>query len=278
MGVRRWHRNSVSDRRTFCRCAYATARLVPSQTVPPDQPSNVPMISTSPTTSGSSPTVVLVHGAWFGAFCWEPLMSALDGDNCRALAVELRGSGSRWAENGPDVTLADHIADVVSAIHENDLRSVVLVGHSYGGRVITGVIDQIPERISRAVYIDAHAPVLDDPGPSAARRAVAEEHDQMLPFDGVRLDAELVGGEDELERVRSMLVDHSFATLTAEWRHDLPAGLSRTYVHALGPDGEPFRRYADACRADSRWEYIEIDGPHMLIYSHPEQLADIICR
>lgn len=234
------------------------------------------MTDLPPTTSASSSPIVLVHGAWFGAFCWDQVIERLVARGRVAIAVDLAGSGARRAENGPHITLADHIDDVVTAIVERDLSDVTLVGHSYGGRVITGVIARIPERISRAIYVDAHAPVLDDPGPSAARRAAADAHGGMVPFDGVRLDADLVGGDEALADVRSMLVDHSFATLTAPWRHDLPDGLDRVYVHALGPDAEPFRCYADVCRSDRRWTYVELDGPHMLVYSHPERLADII--
>jgi len=233
------------------------------------------------TTSGASRPIVLVHGAWFGAFCWDRVIAAIDemtDGQRRVIAVELTGSGSRSGENGPHITLDRHIDDVVAAIVTNDLDNVVLVGHSYGGRVITGVVARIADRIARVVYVDAHAPVLDDPGPSAERRATAAAHGGMLPFSGVRFDAELVGDDDELERITQRLADHPFATLSGPWRVDLPAGLERVYVHALGDDGAPFRSYASVCSADPTWEYIELDGPHMLVYSHPVELARIIAR
>lgn len=233
----------------------------------------------SPTTSGARRPIVLVHGAWFGAFCWDRVIAAIDeltGGAHQVLAIELTGSGSRSGKNGPHVTLDDHITDVVSAIIDADLDDVVLVGHSYGGRVITGVVARIAERIARVVYVDAHAPVLDDPGPSAERRSTAAAHGGMLPFSGVRLDAELVGGDDELVRISQQLVDHPFATLSAPWCIDLPADLERIYVHALGDDAVPFRCYASVCADDPAWEYIELDGPHMLVYSHPVELARII--
>lgn len=230
------------------------------------------------TTSGARPPIVLVHGAWLGAFCWDRVIAAIDDPSREIVAVQLRGSGSRRDENGPHITRDDHVDDVVDAIVSRHLTNVVLVGHSYGGRVITGVIERIGERIGRVIYVDAHAPVLDDPGPSDERRAIADAHGQMLPLMGVRLDAALVGGADELARITEMIVDHPFATLTSPWRAELPVGLERTYVHALGPDGEPFRCYARVCANDPTWEYIEIDGPHMLMYSHPRELAAIIAR
>lgn len=230
------------------------------------------------TTSGARPPIVLVHGAWLGAFCWDRVIAAIDDPSREIVAVQLRGSGSRRDENGPHITRDDHVDDVVDAIVGRHLTNVVLVGHSYGGRVITGVIERIGERIGRVIYVDAHAPVLDDPGPSDERRAIADAHGQMLPLMGVRLDAALVGGADELARITEMIVDHPFATLTSPWRAELPVGLERTYVHALGPDGEPFRCYARVCANDPTWEYIEIDGPHMLMYSHPRELAAIIAR
>ena len=84
--------------------------------------------------------------------------------------MTLKGSGNRRDENGADVSLDDHIGDVVSLMNDSDLHNVTLVGHSYGGRVITGVTARIPGRIGHVVFIDAHAPVADDSGPSEERR------------------------------------------------------------------------------------------------------------
>ena len=223
-----------------------------------------------------SPPVVLVHGAWVGPRCWDPVVHHLLQRGVRPHVVTLKGSGNRRDENGADVSLNDHIGDVVSLMNDSDLHNVTLVGHSYGGRVITGVTARIPDRIGHVVFIDAHAPVADDSGPSEERREQAIANSGMLPFSGFALDAELVGDDALYESLMHDMVDHPFVTLTASWQHELSPKVKKTYVRALGADAAPFEKYAAACRSDADWSYIELDGPHMLQFTHPQELATII--
>ena len=72
------------------------------------------------------------------------------------------------------------------------------------------------------------------------------------------------------------LVEHSLATTTAPWHVDLPVDLHTVYVRATGPDAAPFEIYAAAVRARSDWRIIEIDGPHLLVFSHPDEVAAAI--
>ena len=229
----------------------------------------------SPPNPSLSP-VVLVHGAWVGPRCWDPVVAELLRAGVQPHVVTLKGSGERKTENGPDITLADHIDDVVAVIKDHDLHDVTLVGHSYGGRVITGVISALPDRIAHAIFVDAHAPVAPDDGPTDERRAQAAANGGMLPFSGFRLDAELVGDADLYEVLIGDIVDHPFGTLTSSWQHELSSQVRKTYVRALGADAAPFEKYALACRSDAEWSYIELDGPHMLQFTHPSELATII--
>ena len=229
----------------------------------------------SPSSSFTSP-VVLVHGAWVGPRCWDPVVAELLRDGVRPHVVTLKGSGNRRNENGPNITLDDHIDDVIAVIHDQDLHDATLVAHSYGGRVITGVIAKLSDRLAHAVFIDAHAPVADDSGPSDERRAQAAANGGMLPFSGFRLDAELVGDKASYELLKNDIVDHPFGTLTSSWQHELSSQVRKTYVRALGADAAPFEKYALACRSDAEWSYIELDGPHMLQFTHPSELATII--
>ena len=229
----------------------------------------------SPPNPSLSP-VVLVHGAWVGPRCWDPVVAELLRAGVQPHVVTLKGSGERKTENGPDITLADHIDDVIAVINDHDLHKVTLVGHSYGGRVITGVIAALPDRIAHAIFVDAHAPVAPDDGATDERRAQAVANGGMLPFSGFRFDAELVGDADLYEVLIGDIVDHPFGTLTASWQHELSSQVRKTYVRALGADAAPFEKYALACRSDAEWSYIELDGPHMLQFTHPSELATII--
>ncbi len=71
----------------------------------------------------------------------------------------LTGLGERAHLLSPDIDLDTHIKDVVAVLRWEDLRDVILVGHSYGGMVITGVADRAADRVGHIVYLDAATPV-----------------------------------------------------------------------------------------------------------------------
>jgi pimeloyl-ACP methyl ester carboxylesterase len=103
-------------------------------------------------------TFVLVHGATAGGWEWKSTGKFLTDDGHTVYRATLTGLGERMHLNSTEVDLQTHINDVVNLILFEDLHDVVLTGHSYGGMVITGVIDRIPERIRHVVYLDAAVP------------------------------------------------------------------------------------------------------------------------
>ena len=103
-------------------------------------------------------TYVIVHGAWGGGWDWRTIDSMLTSHGNRVYRPTLTGLGERSHLASPSVDLSTHITDIVNVILFENLHDVVLVGHSYGGMVITGVADRIPDRIRRLVYIDAFLP------------------------------------------------------------------------------------------------------------------------
>ena len=137
-----------------------------------------------------SKTFVLVHGAWVGEWSWEPVAAILRSSGHQVYNVSLKGQGKRRSEHSPDITLEDHIRDVVRVIEENNLTDVYLASHSYGGKVATGAWDRTRSRIHHVIFVDGFAPVLDgkDPfHPYPARRerasdAKGDEMHAMIPF------------------------------------------------------------------------------------------------
>jgi pimeloyl-ACP methyl ester carboxylesterase len=109
-------------------------------------------------TAGAKETFVLVHGATAGGWEWKSTGQSLTDDGHTVYRATLTGLGERMHLNGPDVDLRMHINDVVNLILFEDLKDVVLTGHSYGGMVITGVMDRVPERIKHVVFLDAAVP------------------------------------------------------------------------------------------------------------------------
>ena len=97
---------------------------------------------------------VLVGGGWLGGWCWKPVARRLREEGHDVYPVTLTGLGERVHLASPEVDLETHITDVVNLIGFEDLREVVLLGHSYAGVVVTGAADRVPERISQLVYLD----------------------------------------------------------------------------------------------------------------------------
>ena len=106
----------------------------------------------------SKPTIVIVHGAWGGAWAFKKVAALLHEKNYNIYRPQLTGLGERVHLARGDIGLSTHIEDVVNTILFEDLHDIILVGHSYGGMVITGVADRVPDRIKRLVYLDALLP------------------------------------------------------------------------------------------------------------------------
>ena len=104
-------------------------------------------------------TYVLVHGGAHGGWCYQRVARILRSAGHDVYTPTLTGLGERSHLLSADVDLDLHITDVVGVLHYEDLSDVILVGHSYGGMVITGIADRAPDRIGRLVYLDAANPV-----------------------------------------------------------------------------------------------------------------------
>jgi pimeloyl-ACP methyl ester carboxylesterase len=103
-------------------------------------------------------TFVLIHGGGHGGWCWQPVARRLRAMGHEVHAPSLAGLGDRRHLLSADIDLLTHVEDVVSLLFYEDLSDVILVGHSYGGMVITGAADASTTRIKRLVYLDAAMP------------------------------------------------------------------------------------------------------------------------
>jgi pimeloyl-ACP methyl ester carboxylesterase len=142
-------------------------------------------------------TFVLVHGGGHGGWCYQQVARRLRGDGHHVHTPTLSGLAERSHLLSPTIDLDTHIRDITSLLFYEDLSDVVLVGHSYGGMVVTGVADAVPERVQRLVYLDAATPSngqsLADVSPALMQYAASS----MRVVDGVELalwpDDELAG-------------------------------------------------------------------------------------
>lgn len=232
--------------------------------------------STDSSWGNSDQPIVLVHGAWVGEWSWLPVLPALRASGRAVHPVSLTGHGAKRHLSGPHIGLADHVQDVISLIEVFDLANVTLVGHSYGGKVITQVAGHVADRLRAVVYLDGHAPIAEDPGQPPGRAAQAEANGGMLPFGMYELDPAIFGGEAGVRWCLDRVVDQPWATFSAQWQGPLPDHVSKTYIYASENKPSRFETYGRAAAVAEDWQYHELAGPHFLMHSHPTEVAEII--
>ncbi len=216
-------------------------------------------------------TFVLVHGAWGGSYGWRKLRPMLIRAGHDVYTPSLTGQGERSHLASPDVNLSTHIQDVYNAIWYEDLSDIILVGHSYGGMVVTGVQERMPERIKHLVYLDAFLPsdgqcLYDLGGPPRG-----DESDWRVPPLGV-------GGDPSDPMVQwnaARRVWHPRATLTEKVKLSQPLEtrpFPLTYIQALDRDrpGGFFDDCADRLRSNPRWTVRTVNGGHSMMQTNPE--------
>src|SRR5262245_7560983 len=103
-------------------------------------------------------TYVLVHGGGHGGWCYQRVARLLRSQGHDVYTPTLTGLGEREHLLGPHIDLSLQIDDIVKMLFFEDLRDVILVGHSYGGMIITGVADRATDRVGHLVYLDAATP------------------------------------------------------------------------------------------------------------------------
>lgn len=132
-------------------------------------------------------TYVLVHGGGHGGWCYQLVRRILQGAGHLVYAPSLPGMGEHTHQLHPGIDLNAHIDDVVNLLFYEDLRNVIIVGHSYGGMVITGVADRSPERIGHRVYLDAAYPMDGESLRKHAPGNMEPLRENMYTVDGVDL-------------------------------------------------------------------------------------------
>lgn len=219
---------------------------------------------------GTAGTIVIVHGAWGGGWAWREVDGLLRAAGYDVLRPTLTGLGERVHLAGPAVDLSTHVEDVVNALIFEQVEDVVLVGHSYGGMVITGVAEEIPERLRRLVYLDAFVP-LD-----------GESVEDLMPgLLGTVRDGLVIPTWADPEAPYPRDVPHPLGTLTQPVRlaGEPGNGVPVTYVHTR-EDGAEADSFDDAAEraADLGWPVRVFAGDHNPQNSAREAIAALLAE
>ena len=223
--------------------------------------------------TSSKPVYVIVHGAWGGGWAFKKIDSLLREKNCIVYRPTLTGQGERAHLASPDVGLYTHIKDVVNLILYEDLHDIILVGHSYGGLVVTGVADSIPGRIKKLIYLDAYVP---EDGETGA--GIRGNRDGM--FTNAK-NGFLIPGWVPAGKQPPGDVPHSLKTYmdTIVLKNPLRLKIPTTYILTVekGMEASKDDFYSQSERARKKgWPVLQFESNHNPQWSAPEALVQIL--
>jgi len=210
----------------------------------------------------SQKKIVFVHGAWGGGWDYKVLETLLEEKGHKVHRVTLTGHGERIHLMSGEINLDTHIMDVVNTIQYEELEDFILVGHSYGGMVVTGVADRIPEKIKHLVYMDALLP-LD--GESVLGMQPEERQKEIMQAveeygNGISIPPFWPDWEQSNYNHHPVGTWQQPISLTNQ---QVALKIPTTYVLAYEEDPEKadFKRYADRAKSNG-WNYLEWKSHH----------------
>jgi pimeloyl-ACP methyl ester carboxylesterase len=233
---------------------------------------------TSEPRQASSPspelTFVLVHGAWGGGWDWKHVDDLLTADGYAVYRPTLSGLGEHSNISNTNIDLDTHIQDIVNVILWENLHNVVLVGHSYGGMVITGVADRVPDRIKDVVYVDALLPKNGENVNSIIAKRI------LKPIKDGYITAPWVTGNPPPPH-DVLMPAQCFSEPITLTNQDVAMKLATTYILTVDLGNTPTQDdfYPFYVRAQSYgWPAWIMEGDHNVQRSHPKELVQLLER
>jgi pimeloyl-ACP methyl ester carboxylesterase len=219
--------------------------------------------------------LVSVHGAWAGGWQMKKVAPILEAQGWKVYRPSLPGLGEHHPLASAGIGLEDHITDIVNLILFEDLHNVVLLGHSYGGMVITGVADRIPERIGQLVYLDAFLPQ-DGESLMSLRPRSGDLDLEKMTRDGFVIPTWVQPG-----RPLPKDVPHPLKTFTdaISLKNPAAARIPATYVLTVDPGKKPeddtFFAFSERAKVRG-WPVIVMEADHVPNWRKPQETAELL--
>lgn len=212
---------------------------------------------------------LFVHGAWGGGWEYQKLDSILTAQGNVVIRPTLTGVGERNHLFNSRVNLTTHINDIVNVIEFENLYNIILVGHSYGGMVISGVAERIPEHIKQLIYLDAFVPENGE-SVQSIQGSVWDITIKPLIKEG------LIGypfGQIKLKKSRDVPQPLGSFTEPINIENPLVSRIQTSFILMIKDGKAPFEQWG-AIRARARgWEVFRFEGGHYPMRDQPEELV-----
>ncbi len=233
----------------------------------------------------SPSTYVLVHGAWLGGWAWNRLAPLLEAKGHRVYAPTLTGLAERAHLLTKDVNLSTHIEDVSRLIIAEDLENIVLVGHSYGGMVVSGVADRMPEKIKSLVVLDGFVPedgkAMREYWPASLMSHLDKEAEKSGGVSVPPLPAaSLAVAIENCAFVDASVTPQPYGTFNEVIRLSGAREkiAKKTYIRATKFRSHPFDAVVKRLQPDPGWHTAEIDSGHEPMIDDPQKLAELLAE
>jgi pimeloyl-ACP methyl ester carboxylesterase len=236
-------------------------------------------------TRQSRTNFVLVHGAFHGGWCWRPVADRLSAGGARVFTPTMTGLGERRHLLTDSVGLATFIDDALGVLIAEELADVVLVGHSFGGMVISGVADRRPDLVGHLVYLDAVVPVAGQSAldqlpadTAAARRRAAAESSGGLSIPNPPASAFDIPPGPDRDWVDRRVTPHPLAAYSDPIALTGPVGNGRprTYVRCTDPIYRAVQPSYARVAAEPGWNLVDLPTGHDAMITAPAATADLL--
>jgi pimeloyl-ACP methyl ester carboxylesterase len=229
-------------------------------------------------------TFVLVHGAWHGGWCWRRVSDLLEQQGHKVFTPTLTGVGERSHLMSKDINLDTHITDIVNVIKWEDLTDICLVVHSYGGWPGSGALEQIGDRVSSIVWLDAFKPENGQRGFDFAsdfsRKALLAAVERGEPSRaGPKAEVFQVNEKDRAWVDSKLTPQPSVALQPIKLTGAREKVAKKTYVRAAKYPQPAFDQALAECKADKSWRTFETtEAGHDVMVDAPQWLVDILLQ
>jgi pimeloyl-ACP methyl ester carboxylesterase len=222
---------------------------------------------------------VLIAGAWLGSWAWDEVVPQLRAAGHGAHALTLSGLADK---QGVPAGQQTHVRGILDEVERNDLRDVVLVGHSYSGIPVGQAAERIGDRLARVVFVDSEVPCDGESfasgwwqGPAALEASIAANGGFWAPLTAADYDGQGLTGE-QIARIVGGSTPHPGATLTEPAVLARPLGeLPATYIKCLLDGLEPNDTVAKLLSSE-QWQLVKMNTGHWPMFSQPRELAQIL--
>jgi pimeloyl-ACP methyl ester carboxylesterase len=228
-----------------------------------------------------SKTFLVCHGAWSAGWAWKKMHPLMQAAGHRLVTPTYTGLGERAHLAHPAINLDTHIEDMLNVIKYEDLRDIVLIGHSYGGMVATGVADRARDKVRQLIYIDAFVPQDGQSLLDLNEVARARMQELARSGDGWRVPPNPTPPDTspaDVEWLTARRVNMPIECFeTALKLQGGPLTLPRSYIYATRiTPADTFGRFSKMTKNDPAWSYYEIDASHSPNVTAPEALMALL--